>query len=74
MRENREVFFIFQKMTTQWNVGFAGRTGLKYENLKFVADMYSIELDTNTFEKIQIMESFMIEHDTKQNNTPKRGS
>ena len=48
---------MFLRMQTQWNVVMGGYTGLKYEVLFRLCDLYSIEDPRAMLEGIQIMES-----------------
>ncbi len=55
--ENWDILEMFLRMQTQWNVIPGGFTGLKYEVLFRLCDLYSVEDPKAMLEGIQIMES-----------------
>lgn len=55
--ENWEIVMIFLKMSTQWNVGMAGPTGLRYESLQWLIKLYGVDDPVACFEGIQVMEA-----------------
>ncbi|SIQ99769.1 DUF1799 domain-containing protein [Pseudacidovorax sp. RU35E] len=73
--DNAEIFRVFAEMETQWNVGFAGATGLKYESLPIVLRMLGIPRATwpDLFQGLRIMESTALRyyaHEREQNRPP----
>jgi len=55
--DNWEIVVMFLRMQTQWSVVMGGYTGLKYEVLFRLCDLYSVEDPRAMLEGIQIMES-----------------
>lgn len=51
-------FNVYRAMSTQWNIGFGGRTGLNYAALPVVFDLLKVpeEDRSSIFEDVQIME------------------
>ena len=48
---------MFLRLQTQWNVVMGGYTGLKYEVLFKMCDLYSVEDPKAMLEGIQVMEA-----------------
>ena len=50
-------------MSTQWNVGMSGATGLNYSALPFLFDLLGVEKDNrpDLFNDLQIMEQAALE-------------
>ena len=59
--ENWDVFLIFTKLRTQWNmaVGMGGATfvGLNYQSIEMLFKLYKIKDRRQAFEDVQIMEA-----------------
>jgi len=55
--ENWEIVMMFMRLQTQWNVVVGGFTGLKYEVLRWLCDLYSVEDPKAMLEGIQVMEA-----------------
>ena len=55
--ENWEIVMMFLRMQTQWNATMGGYSGLKYEVLRWLCDLYSVEDPRAMLEGIQVMES-----------------
>lgn len=55
--ENWDIVMMFLRMQTQWNVTMGGYSGLKYEVLRWLCDLYSVEDPRAMLEGIQVMES-----------------
>lgn len=55
--ENWQSFRLFSVLQTQWNIGFAGRTGLRYESLYPLLDRIAKDDEWDAlFADIRIME------------------
>lgn len=65
--ENWDIVMMFLRMQTQWNVTMGGFTGLKYEVLRWLCDLYSVEEPKAMLEGIQIMESAALQELNKSN-------
>jgi hypothetical protein len=59
--ENWDVVMMFLRMQTQWNVTMGGYTGLKYEVLRWLCDLYSVDDPKAMLEGIQVMEAAAME-------------
>lgn len=59
--ENWDVVTMFLRMQTQWNVVTGAFTGLKYEVLRWMCDLYSVEDPKALLEDLQIMEAAALE-------------
>jgi hypothetical protein len=59
--DNWDIVMMFLRMQTQWNVVMGGFTGLKYEVLRWLCDLYSVEDPKAMLEGIQIMEAAALE-------------
>jgi hypothetical protein len=59
--ENWDIVMMFMRMQTQWNVVMGGFTGLKYEVLRWLCDLYSVEDPKAMLEGIQVMEAAALE-------------
>jgi len=55
--ENWDTVTMFLRLQTQWNVVMGGFTGLKYEVLRWMCDLYSVEDPKAMLEGIQVMEA-----------------
>ena len=55
--ENWETVLMFLRLQTQWNVTMGGYIGVKYEVLRWLCDLYSIEDPRAMLEGIQVMEA-----------------
>lgn len=55
--DNWDIVMMFMRMQTQWNITTSGYAGLKYEVLRWLCDLYSIEDPKAMLEGIQVMES-----------------
>lgn len=55
--DNWEVVVMFLRMQTQWNITMSGYAGLKYEVLRWLCDLYSVEDPKAMLEGIQVMEA-----------------
>lgn len=55
--ENWDIVMMFMRLQTQWNVVMGGFTGLKYEVLRWMCDLYSVEDPKAMLEGIQVMEA-----------------
>jgi hypothetical protein len=55
--ENWDIVMMFLRLQTQWNVTMGGYTGLKYEVLRWLCDLYSVEDPKAMLEGIQVMEA-----------------
>jgi hypothetical protein len=55
--ENWDIVMMFLRMQTQWNTTMAGYSGLKYEVLRWLCDLYSVEDPRAMLEGIQTMEA-----------------
>ena len=55
--ENWDIVMMFTRLQTQWNVVMGGYTGLRYEVLPWMCDLYSVEDPRSMLEGIQVMES-----------------
>lgn len=55
--ENWEIVEMFLRLQTQWNVVMGGFTGMKYEVLRWLCDLYSVEDPKAMLEGIQVMEA-----------------
>ena len=55
--ENWDVVMMFLRMQTQWNVVMGGFTGLKYEVLRWLCDLYSVEDPKAMLEGVRVMEA-----------------
>jgi hypothetical protein len=55
--ENWDIVMMFMRLQTQWNVSMGGFTGLKYEVLRWLCDLYSVEDPRAMLEGIQVMEA-----------------
>ena len=71
MPKNKDAWLLFNKLVTQWNY-ISGmtvqKTGLRYEAIQTVADIYCIEVNPALFEKIQILENMILENQNKKAN------
>lgn len=65
--DNWDIVMMFLRMQTQWNVTMGGFTGLKYEVLRWLCDLYSVEEPKAMLEGIQIMESAALQELNKSN-------
>jgi hypothetical protein len=54
--ENWEVVIMILRMSTQWNTGMSGATGLHYPSLEWLCKLYSVKDPVAVFEGVQIME------------------
>lgn len=55
--ENWPATQVFISMRTQWNVGMAGPTGLKYETIPVVIDLMGLDVDRpDLFHRLKILE------------------
>ena len=54
--ENWEIVMMFIRMSTQWNVGMSGMTGLIYPSLEYLCKLYEVKDSRTLFEGIQVME------------------
>lgn len=57
MEENWEIVVMFMRMQTQWQVTMGGFVGLRYETLRWLCDLYSVEDHRAMLEGIQVMEA-----------------
>jgi hypothetical protein len=55
--ENWDIVMMFLRMQTQWNITMSGYAGLKYEVLRWLCDLYSVEDPKALLEGIQVMEA-----------------
>lgn len=55
--ENWEIVMMFLRMQTQWNVTMGGFVGLKYEVLRWLCDLYSVEDQRAMLDGLRIMEA-----------------
>jgi hypothetical protein len=55
--ENWDIVMMFLRMQTQWNITMGGYAGLKYETLRWLCDLYSVEDPKAMLEGIQVMEA-----------------
>ena len=55
--ENWEIVMMFLRVQTQWNVVMGGFTGLRYEVLPWLCDLYSVKDPRAMLEGIQVMEA-----------------
>lgn len=55
--ENWDIVMMFMRLQTQWNVAMGGYVGLRYEVLRWLCDLYSVEDPQAMLEGIQIMEA-----------------
>jgi hypothetical protein len=55
--ENWDIVMMFMRLQTQWNVSMGRFTGLKYEVLRWLCDLYSVEDPRAMLEGIQVMEA-----------------
>ena len=55
--ENWDIVMMFLRMQTQWNTTMGGYSGLKYEVLRWLCDLYSVEDPKAMLEGIQVMEA-----------------
>lgn len=55
--ENWEIVMMFMRMQTQWNVTMGGFVGLKYEVLRWLCDLYSVEDQRAMLDGLRIMEA-----------------
>jgi hypothetical protein len=55
--DNWDIVEMFLRMQTQWNTTMGGYSGLKYEVLRWLCDLYSIEDPKAMLEGVQIMEA-----------------
>lgn len=55
--ENWDIVMMFLRLQTQWDVSMSGYVGLKYEVLRWLCDLYSIEDPRAMLEGIQVMEA-----------------
>lgn len=55
--ENWDIVMMFLRMQTQWNTTMGGFSGLKYEVLRWLCDLYSVEDPKAMLEGIQVMEA-----------------
>ena len=71
IEENYKAYFLYKKIQTQWHyAGMTGaRTGLDYNALFKVAEIYDIDVDESIMAKIQAIE---IEALRKQNEENKQ--
>lgn len=60
--ENKEVWDLFQSLSTQWNVGMQGPLGLRYEAVPIVMRMRRVKRsnEQEIFAKVQLMEAAML--------------
>lgn len=65
--ENWDIVMMFLRLQTQWNVVMGGFTGLKYEALRWMCDLYSVEDPKTMLEGIQIMEAAALQELNKSN-------
>ena len=54
--ENVEAVSMFDRMATQWRIGFNGRLGLDYSALPFLLTIYPVNDPRQLFEDLQVME------------------
>ena len=55
--DNWDIVMMFLRMQTQWNTTMGGVSGLKYEVLRWLCDLYSVEDPKAMLEGIQVMEA-----------------
>ena len=55
--ENWDTVMMFMRMQTQWNVTMGGFVGLKYEVLRWLCDLYSVEDQRTMLDGLRIMEA-----------------
>ncbi len=55
--ENWEIVMMFMRMQTQWNVTMGGFVGLKYEVLRWLCDLYSVEDQRAMLDGLRTMEA-----------------
>lgn len=55
--ENWDIVMMFMRMQTQWNVTMGGFVGLKYEVLRWLCDLYSVEDQRTMLDGLRIMEA-----------------
>ena len=65
--ENWDIVMMFLRLQTQWNVVMGGFTGLKYEALRWMCDLYSVEDPKTMLEGIQIMEAAALQELNESN-------
>lgn len=56
--ENYISFQVFESLSTQWNIGMSGRTGINYQSIPIVLQMLDVEQEEHKdiFADIRIME------------------
>ena len=52
---------VFMAMGTQWNAGFGGAIGAKYESLPVIFDLYGVDDRADAFECFRVMEARALE-------------
>ena len=55
--ENWDIVMMFMRLQTQWNNVMGAYTGLKYEVLPWLCNLYSVEDPKAMLEGIQVMEA-----------------
>jgi hypothetical protein len=54
--DNMEAVSIFSDMSTQWNVGMSGATGLIYASLPVIFNIRRVKDRSDVFDCLQVME------------------
>jgi len=73
--ENADAIALFIACGTQWRYAFSGaRTGLDYAGVESVVRLHGLEIDGETFSKIQILEQTLIAVDREQHAKQNRRS
>lgn len=66
--EHLDAYTVFDAMSTQWQVGYSGRVGLRYEVLSELWRRLKIppEKRDEVFECIQVMEGAVLQEDAER--------
>lgn len=56
LQENQESWYLWSKLQTQWNVGYAGLIGLNYQSIELLAEIEAIDLTPSIMNKIRTLE------------------
>lgn len=57
LEDNWEIVMMFMRMQTQWNVTMGGFVGMRYEVLRWLCDLYSVEDQRSMLEGLRVMEA-----------------
>ena len=61
-----DVLSFYNKVSTQWIVGFSGIVGLNYQSVKDMAEIFEFELTPFNMSVIQEIEGYVLDQDAKK--------